>query len=326
MARPPAAIGTFDLADNTLRIRGLIDRYVFELKSKDVIALAQHAAKERTLTLVAGAGLSTGAGIPGWSSLISGLFHSVYDGVDSKLGVDALKGVASLKLGNLEQVRHLEAILGFSSELRSMIRNRLYEQLTEENKAKLLETVVDLFLRSEATTTVKHVVTYNYDNLIERRLRRLGETNFHSIYSNRTYPLRGGGLRIYHPHGFIPHPEDDPNDEVLEQGIVLSEGDYHAHYLDSGHWANVVQMHHFMNRICLFVGLSMSDPNLRRLLNHAFHKTGRHHFHACVMRARSTPLENFILEKDLESLGVRVIWVADYADIPAILELCVCKA
>src|SRR5262249_23019768 len=71
-----------------------------------------------------------------------------------------------------------------------------------------------------------------------------------------------GVLRIIHAHGYIPRRGDPPIAE-----IVFTERDYHALTEGVFHWALTEIVWLLRHCTVLFIGLSMSDPNLRRLLD-----------------------------------------------------------
>ncbi len=73
-------------------------------------------------------------------------------------------------------------------------------------------------------------------------------------------------LPIYHVHGYLPqHSTDfDNNSDNL---IVFSERAYHTIYADPFSWSNIIQLYTLKENTCLFIGLSITDPNMRRLLD-----------------------------------------------------------
>jgi SIR2-like domain len=106
---------------------------------------------------------------------------------------------------------------------------------------------------------IQAVVTFNFDDLLEQELRKRGVEPQPICTSVRA---DHGMLPIIHAHGYIPQRGDPP---VAE--IAFTERDYHALTEGVFHWALTEIVWHLRHRTVLFIGLSMSDPNLRRLLD-----------------------------------------------------------
>jgi hypothetical protein len=159
-------------------------------------------------------------------------------------------------------------------------------------------------------------------------------------------------IPIYHPHGFLPM-EGNPSEY-----IILSEDMYHDQYGEPYNWNNFIQIDKFTNFNCLFIGVSFTDPNLRRLLDISKDLIGESKVKHFVIRKRydrskinedfkkllrNSPhlrsekenaemgfadtseklvklMENF-QQKDAESFNVGTIWVDDYyPDVPELLS------
>jgi hypothetical protein len=122
-----------------------------------------------------------------------------------------------------------------------------------------LEGCADLIARTTAKRGVAAVVTFNFDDLLERALdsRHIP----YCVISDERRPS-GPGVPVVHPHGFL---SQDP----VPAAIVFTEDDYHRLSDTVFHWAATTILGHLRSRTVLFVGLSMSDPNLRRLLDAA---------------------------------------------------------
>jgi hypothetical protein len=121
------------------------------------------------------------------------------------------------------------------------------------------------------------------------------------------------------------------------QEPVLSENRYHDLYADSFSSSNLDQLELLRNTRCLIVGCSLTDPNQRRLLDIAF-RTGRGMHHYAILQRRrleavqsSPTLKNEVLdlilsahhhiqEISFSSLGVNIVWIEDYAEIPLLLK------
>ena len=110
---------------------------------------------------------------------------------------------------------------------------------------------------------------------------------------------------------------------------MLSEYDYHNIYRESYNWSNVEQLHALDRNICFFIGLSMTDPNLRRLLDFSCQGGDRGCYHYAFIKR--TPLRNGEkykqsneqhfqqIEHQMQSLGINIIWYQRYDEIPNII-------
>jgi hypothetical protein len=139
--------------------------------------------------------------------------------------------------------------------------------------------------------------------------------------------------------------------------ITLGEFVYHEQYGNTYSWNNIVQINKFRDKTCLFIGTSLTDPNIRRLLDIAKNqkKPNKYHYifkkkinknwlkEAINKMISDNPelkneknnidlkidetidflieLKNRFEEKDSESLGVKTVWIEDYdKDISEILK------
>ena len=141
---------------------------------------------------------------------------------------------------------------------------------------------------------------------------------------------------IYHVHGFIPQDKGDYKN-LAKSLLVFSEEGYHKLLLEPYNWANISQLNYLINYCCVFIGLSMTDPNLRRLLEVAAQKQrdGEQSCkHYAIMKKQkidgsndSEGLANFenvnasLQESLYEELGVNIIWIDEFSEIPEILKM-----
>ena len=107
----------------------------------------------------------------------------------------------------------------------------------------------------------------NYDNLLEIGLRHvLTDQNFFQPVFKKDDELENNNTPIYHVHGYIPIPGTGLSPSCYRE-IILSEESYHRAAQDAYYWGNMVQMQHLSNSTGLMVGMSMSDRNIRRILD-----------------------------------------------------------
>lgn len=295
-----------------------------ETENSQSIEKLSQAHHDGRLTLVCGAGVSVGAGIPAWNNLLLGLLEKMMDSIsnneDLSLKIsDANEfqqryGSSALIIG-----KYLKTNLGkdFSSEL----RDALYQN--NPNTSDIIEAIVELARPQRDGKPLDSLVTFNFDNLIEEALSK-NRINHKAIYAEgmRSKPSE---LPVYHVHGYLPK-----KGRILkDRNIVFSEDAYHSQFIDPFSWSNLIQLNKLSQNTCLFIGLSLTDPNLRRLLDVANRKNPNKSINHFIIKKTLSPrkgkdrvddLAEFLEEQDANELGLNVIWVNEFREIAPLVK------
>lgn len=281
---------------------------------------AQKAFVSGPNTFFLGAGVSCSEGLPGWENLLMAVLSDATKTKVKKEEFEALfkaNGSSSIIMG-----RYIRRLFDDDKQqFASAIHNCLYKDRTLGSiKSGTIKKICDLVKNNR--NRVKSIITYNYDDLIEQQMANIGVATS-SVFDTHE---PDGRFPVYHVHGILDH------EGIKSSDIVLSEDDYHEQYRRSFMWSNVEQLHALQNNNCFFIGLSMTDPNLRRLLDitrsEANDKNQRDsHCFAFLMKndvAKDVKgdKEGFLNEQKyiLENLGVRVIWYNDHNELPNLLD------
>jgi hypothetical protein len=226
------------------------------------------AFRRGELVLFLGAGVSIPYGVPSWRDLVLELlFEQSAD--TRRLGAlwphyrrAVASWMADYSDGDpLVLARMVERALGKSKKggpsFVERLRRHLYAQAHRPAGRTLLRAVVDLAARKPAG--LAGVVTFNFDDLLEAELVRK-----RVAFSPVVGPERqqGRGLRVVHVHGFVPR--EGP---IERRTMVFTEPDYHRLTESIFHWGLSEIVEALRKKTVLFLGLSMSDPSLRRLLD-----------------------------------------------------------
>jgi hypothetical protein len=297
-----------------------IKTYSYQILDAATFTALRQIVRSGNFTLVLGAGVSSALRLPLWNDLVDSLMSDIYGRMGMSLD-SATLGALRDRYGNTILVRHLEGLVGFASDVRLLLRDQLYASFDESGASELLLPVCETFLQLASPSYTSKVITYNFDNALERQLIRVGSA-YSAVFSAETYAAGGAGVRVYHPHGFLAHSDNDPDGSQFSDQVVFSERDYNEHFMDPSHWANVVQLSCLMGGACIFVGASLTDPNLRRLLDHSRRVAKTSARHISFQRSRGDQMADWFVETDLLSLGVRTLWVRNYDEIgPALRRL-----
>lgn len=262
----------------------------------NVIERAKESISKNKITLFLGSGVSASAGVVTWDSLIEQLcIKKKMSKIDSDID-SVIKGryiIDEYSNGN-----HFPP-----DEFYHDMRNILYKK---KNPSKLIEEIANLAVIKD----VESIISYNYDDLVEQEIRKNKQCN--SVY-DKSRPYGKDFLPIYHVHGFIP----ESNKENWSP-IVLGEREYHKVYQESYNWSNVEQLHALCRNVCLFIGLSMNDPNLRRLIDISIEGSEVEPVHYAFLRRIEHDIP--FMESIMRGFGVNCIWYENHEDLPNIIN------
>lgn len=301
--------------------------------------------RDRHLVFFLGAGVSASTKtLPKWDELLSRLFVAM---IGSKLpaNLNATDTEKQYLAKNLHQVhgafplveaRYIRAGLG--EQFASVVRDALYMDAPNAvPESELMRALSQLCVPRRSGARIRAVVNYNFDDLFERVLDDDG-VGRRSIYRDVDVASQDE-LAIYHVHGFLPLTMEQ-YEGLSESTLVFSEEGYHSVFTDPYTWSNITQLNFLRESTCVMVGLSMNDPNLRRLLEIANKKANSPRHYAFMERQftnfdiaaataegiREDLLRVFIethhrlQETSFSQLGVNVIWVEDHDEIPRLLQ------
>lgn len=327
-------------------------------EQEEILGLLKKQYRKGQFSLFLGAGVSSSAGAPDWNTLLNSLFveylakefddNSVISDTDINELVERLNNIDEPSA--LMAARYLRKGLTKNKEEVKVFREAITKILYKLRDAKkpiasqLIKSIASMCMPRRTGAKVKSVITYNFDDLIERQLASQGIMH-HSIF-NENDSYDPDELPIYHVHGFLP--ENTTAFDLLEKStLVFSEEGYHQIYSEAYHWSNLVQLNSLHENNCLMVGLSMTDPNLRRLLDISARNIEQAKHFTFLKRLTTdyfcndfdkkknskvkvisniSAAEEFLErhhklnEELMKELGVIIIWYEDHDQIPKILN------
>ena len=329
------------------------------------------AWKQKHLVLFLGAGVSIPYGIPSWKNLVLELLFEQVEHT-RRLGniwPHYRRALASwmtdyFDYSPLVLARMVERDARKRSKRKGVeyavdgeqiflekLRTQLYAQCKPPRvKRTTLQAIADLIKRSKGN--VRSVVSFNFDGLLEEELAKRKIPTISIVDGTRQH---SGFFRIIHPHGFVPR-----QGPIERNHLIFTEDDYHKLTESVFHWGLSEIVSELRHSTVLFIGLSMSDPSLRRLLDacrnsdipphwqlQQRHQVRDHEQLAAITdvanRARqwgeilgyeeqknppqlADALNDVLRQADtydralFETMGVKTIWLESFDDIPILLD------
>ena len=283
----------------------------------------REALRRGRLTLVCGAGVSVQAGIPAWGDLLILLLGAMMERISQDHSLDVGKKTAAEF-----QQRHVASslILGkylknnLGKDFQGEMREALYS--SKPTSSHIIDAIVRLSRPQRDGRPLDSIVTFNFDCLVEENLTANSIHN-RPIFSEA---VKHGSheMPIYHVHGYLPRTGQIPADVEL----VFSEDAYHGQFIDPFSWSNLIQLAKLTQNTCLFVGISLTDPNMRRLLDVAWRKNPDKVMSHYIVKKLPRFSDGDVLdevsklleEQDANALGLNVIWIVDFSEVPRILD------
>lgn len=290
-------------------------------KQVQQLANALHGGR---LTLVCGAGVSVGAGVPSWNSLLLTLLESMMQRISDDYSISLKEANAGefqsrYAPSSLIMGKYLKNNLG--KDFLKEVRNALYSG--DPSSCDILDSIVNLSRPQRDGKPLDSIITFNFDALLEENLQNQN-ISYKAIYGEGVRNT-SNELPVYHVHGYLAREGIIPSN----MEIVFSEDAYHSQFIEPFSWSNLIQLNKLSQNTCLFIGLSLSDPNLRRLLDVANRKNPEKTLnHFLIKKApnnlsTSDTMDDLALlleEQDANDLGLNLIWISDFTEVSGILD------
>jgi hypothetical protein len=207
---------------------------------------------EGSLSLMVGAGASMGFNLPSWDQLID----RIYTKKDTP--IPSPRRSAPDLSDDLKRLHYANDESGFSD----LVRECMYESYPDQANvllgSPLLQAIGSLLIRS-MRGRAGHLVSFNFDNLIEIYLRQLGFV----VRTEASAPFwaRAADMTVLHPHGVLPFDKSQTTSK-----IVFTASDYDKVIgRESDEW-NAAMRSILIGTTPIFIGLSGDDQRLRSLL------------------------------------------------------------
>ncbi|AEV34209.1 hypothetical protein Oweho_3258 [Owenweeksia hongkongensis DSM 17368] len=201
--------------------------------------------KDGGLIIFIGAGASKDMGLPSWFELVNALRKH--------------QGLVELTGGKTATELHMAADevrdeVGDEMQFKKILQEVLYEfQLEDFVKKvydyKLLISLSALLMGSTRGRVTK-VFTFNFDSMLQWYLSVFGFTL--NVVSALPYKEKSVDVTIFHPHGYVPHPEIS---HQFSREIILGLEEMDKR-LGLGHpWFEVLKVN-LRSNLAIFIGLS----------------------------------------------------------------------
>ncbi len=206
--------------------------------------------------LVMGAGINEDYGAKNWSELLSALNAEFYQGNDTLQA--GIKNYVGKELFTNSMVLKTS---GF--DIYKSLCHELYEfkeAKSFNNSDSTLYQCVNFIEKHPGTS----VITYNYDTNLEYLLKKRNLL-YTTVYDDNSFVTKDSICEIYHVHGLIPYGKyDQPK---FTDSVIFNEADYYYLYNNPYSWNISKQLHDFKFNVCIFIGISLTDPDMKRLLD-----------------------------------------------------------
>ncbi len=283
--------------------------------STQAIQTLRRLSRASHLSIVLGAGASVAAGLPDWSHLVKNLLARPKRRKGSEEIAEALLQAQGFLLG-------AEAAFGpgvSSATRKQKIAEALFGgESRNDFEPSHLHFAVGALAQARGPTGIQ-LFTTNYDDLLERAFELSGLKCF-----SRFDFLDPSGLdsfTVHHLHGLLGRKRKDGR-YLESQDIVLTQSDYDRLYRPEHDWPGEDLPKAASRGPLLFLGTTLTDPNLVRYLNRL--KDRRLGPHVQVLPRQGLGVSQDLFPRFAQRLSdqwsksnVEVVFVEDFVDVTA---------
>lgn len=280
-------------------------------------AIEQIAAENGEITLFVGAGVSMEAELPSWNELVRRLLLSAQP---SNMKQETVLAWADsvLEEGPLTAAAVAESLHADDTSFRRAVREALYVRGVDGYVPGALAGQI-AWLKKKMGRRLA-LLTVNYDGLIESALAELGVEAV-SYVTGRKEPR--GKAAVWHLHGRLMRASSGRR-WLSDRNLVLSEGSY-VRSTGSVFPQDFVA-ERLRESLCVFVGLSMTDPNFIRWLYRSAEGAAPRRYVIFVRQA--SPVRDERVRRALEAsassrwarYNVKPIWANYYGEVAQIVH------
>lgn len=247
------------------------DSYSFyQLNQNEAWLDLSHALRERLLTLMVGAGISSKLGLPEWPELAKGVAETASD----RLGLIRADRFNVADLDNnvsgrtlLRRMLKVRRQMGHETAFVELVKQVLYGPKWETPSimdASPTLRALGMMIAGSQRGRINEIVNFNFDSLLEWYLLAHGFV----VASYRSWPSSyiEADVRIYHPHGYLPFSPDQGHQSSR---IAFDEKRVNDIVVDPANQWKHLYRYLFCTRIFLAVGLSGEDPIINLMLQEA---------------------------------------------------------
>lgn len=237
----------------------------------NAVGVLDRLAREESLGIFVGAGVSIEAGLPSWNTLIKRLLESIsietnaFRKATDELGgsIDSLPSQFANRtiaaLGPLGAGAIIKAHLGAAYQ--SKVKAALYLDVDVPAPGPTALSIARLVLSDEAEKR-RPILTTNFDELLElaleRELQAAGEDPNLVCSALPDASLDDGKINVVHLHGILAHPFSASKDS---DAIVFSEDEFLAPE-EAGERSRQLAESALRESPYLFLGASLTDTNV----------------------------------------------------------------
>ncbi len=303
------------------------------------------------LALGLGAGVSQDSGLPGWNELVCRVAEALPD-----FGRPAAQELLNERFDATAVATILRSKAGTDEAFAKLVRDALYRDFGFPHALRM-ENYVQFAQHIRATNATLHavgsmcgvrlidgnfapnplirtVITLNIDALLEMYTRARFAKRVLRTIERASASASARKIHSYHVHGYLVRDgtKSMGNRRRIEADdrLILTEQNYFDVVANANGFVNYTLLHALRQYRFLFVGMSMTDSNLRRALHLSFSERIRElraegdseHIarnratrHWAIMLARSPALDE-ATKTLLQVLGVTPIWVESWDKVP----------